>query len=68
MLASKFIERIQELIDEIGDVEVIIHSFSNFYEIANVEAQNVVKGDISKSQGYYKCQEYNNDKTLIKVF
>jgi hypothetical protein len=63
MLASQFIERLKDLIYSVGDVEVIIRIYGDMHEPANLETQKVVEDG-----RYYKSQEYDNDKTLIKVF
>jgi hypothetical protein len=46
MKASEYIKRIQELIEVVGDVEMIIERPDGLYEEAQAETQNVVSGPI----------------------
>jgi hypothetical protein len=42
MKASEYVKRIQELIEVVGDVEMIIETPDELYEEAQVESQNVI--------------------------
>lgn len=69
MKASEFIQRIQELIDANGDVEVVIESRieddgSVLFEKAAVEPQSVILHPL----GSYVCMEKGNDQVVIKVW
>lgn len=77
MKASEYIARIQELIEVVGDVEVIIEKQDEpgLFEIAQCETQNVISANIgslvySDRYTYDPIHISNNNKilTFIKVW
>jgi hypothetical protein len=51
MIASEYIKRIQDLIEVVGDVEVIIETPDELYEEAQAESQNVIPVCFDSSSG-----------------
>lgn len=70
MKASEYIKRIQELIEVVGDVEMIIERPDGLYEEAQAETQNVVSGPIVQEMEAKTLwnPDYENGDQNVRTF
>jgi hypothetical protein len=69
MVASEYIKRIQELIEVVGDVEVVIERPDGLCEEAQAETQNVIPDGFNVESGTKIWNpDFKNGDPKVKTF